>query len=379
VRGLPNTEPSWVYGNFLYILYEEEEVAATYGGCTSGKNQLAWGGPTRIRAIPLLAFADTWPNEKDGPIILAQVELGPGCAVAQIHNQVRKYVDAARPTTRTVSYEGDKDLVKDQPKRLSFHVIGGPAKSVTLYLWAAEISSLLYTQLAPHSHAIPVLETGSQLGDTSNLSHKHDLDMSQVTVDEESPVHGEKHDVLFPFRGPEEAKNEHIKVGKDQPEGDLKIVDDLGGAVTGGAHTHPLVVASGDGKTLATTEPVGDLSFGSHHHETERDTTGATGQGERADVIEGGLTDRLSCIDDLQVYLDDDPTPITAQILAQLGAPANGWDKLGDGTSAHRLVTEGTGPIALERIRALNQGEHTLEFKVENASGGNLRYNLYVE
>jgi len=42
---------------------------------------------------------------------------------------------------------------------------------------------------------------------------------------------------------------------------------------------------------------------------------------------------------------------------------------------------EGTGPISLERIATINQGTHTLVFTLNknNPSGGNIRYNLYVE
>jgi hypothetical protein len=377
VRGLPNTEPSWVYGNFLYILYEEEEVAATYGGCTSGKNQLAWGGPTRIRAIPLLAFADTWPNEKDGPIILAQVELGPGCEVAQIHNQARKYVDAARPTTRTVSYEGEKNLAKDHSKRLTFHVIGGPSSSATLYLWGDEFSSLHYTQLGAHEHKIPELETTVKEQQAHDLSHDHTIDLSPATTAQENPEHG--HNLKLPVNE-EATKEEAFKLAEsaDHTKWFLNLgTGEFKPEVTAGAHTHAL---TGEHPTMTATLSV---PGGSHYHTTKARTddgdavtTGPTGQGV---LIEAGPTARLTDLDDLRVWLDD--TDITDQVLAQLGGPANGWEKLGDGTSAHKLHVDqgGTGAIALERIAALNQGEHTLEFMVENDTGGNLRYNLYVE
>jgi hypothetical protein len=162
----------------------------------------------------------------------------------------------------------------------------------------------------------------------------------------------------------------------------IKSFKDLGNAdfqpkVTGGGHAHMLI-----GVHPTASTPL-SASQWSHHHTTKtklddgtRVTTGPTGQG---DVIPAGPTARLTYIDDLRVWLDG--TDITDLVLAQLGSSANGWDKLGDGTSAHPLQVEqgGTGAIALERIAALNQGEHALEFKVENDSGGNLRYNLYVE
>jgi hypothetical protein len=219
------------------------------------------------------------------------------------------------------------------------------------------------------------LETGSQLGDTSELSHTHEIDLGLVVAAQEDPVHGAGHDVKFPFDGEDLENAENIRVGHEDPRGDMKIAADLGGKVTGGAHTHSLALTDG-GQTLGTSGALGAFSIGSHHHVTVENTTGATGQGEAADVIEPGRTSRLTYLDDLRVYLDD--SDITDDILAQLGGPANGWAKLGDGNSGHRLQG-GTGAIALERIAALSQGEHTLELLVENDSGGNLRYNLYVE
>ena len=375
VRGLPRNNPAWVYGNFLYIQYEEEETAAINDGCMSGKNQLAWGGPTRIRAVPVLAFADAWPNETEGPIILAQVELDPRCAVAQIHNQVRKYVDAARPTTRAVSYEGEKDLAKDHSKRLSFHVIGGPSSSATLYLWGDKFSSLHYTQLGAHEHKIPELETSSEEQEAHDLSHHHDMDLSSATTAEDDPEHD--HDLKIPVN--EDPTNEDaIRTAANADF--IKSFKDLGNKdfqprVTGGKHTHPLT-----GVHPTQTAPL-SVPGSSHHHTTktqtdagESVTTGPTGQGN---VIEAGTTARLTFFDDLRVWLDG--TDTTDLILAQLGGPENDWDKLGDGTPKHKLVTDGTGPIALERIATLNQDAHILEFKVDNDSGGNIRYNLYVE
>lgn len=377
VCGLPNTNPAWVYGNFLYIRYEEEEIAVTNDGCTSGKNQLAWGGPTRIRAVPVLAFADAWPNESEGPIILTQVELDASCAVVHVHNQVRKYVDAARPATRTVSYEGEKDIAKESPKRLSFHVIGGPATSATLYLWADKFSALYYTQLGAHEHRIPPIDTDKEQG--SDLSHTHGVDLSQVTVGSAGSVHGSAHDIVFPANKVSgNISNKHaIDVSENLDS--TKKLSDLGNeefvpSISGGSHTHDELIVPAGG--VVTFPPQDDLSLPEHGHTTLESTTDATGQGA---VIPAGTTARLTYIDDLKVSLDG--TDITAQIRSQLGGSTNDWDKLGDGTSAHHLnvAQGGTGAVALERIATLNQGEHTLEFLVDNDSGGNLRYNLYVE
>ena len=81
VRGRPNTDPAWVYGNFLFLQYAEEPTVALTDGCalSSGRAELAWGGPTRIRAMPVLGFSDSWPDE--GPDEGAGADpAGPGGA-----------------------------------------------------------------------------------------------------------------------------------------------------------------------------------------------------------------------------------------------------------------------------------------------------------
>jgi hypothetical protein len=380
VRGLPRTDPAWVYSNFLFIQYAEEQTGVTSGGCrlAAGGSDLAWAGPTRIRALPLVGFADTWPNEGAGQILLAQVELDAGCAVAQIHNQARKYVDAVKAGTRSLSFEGDKDLDRDNGKKLSFHVAGGSASAVTLYLWADAFPSLYYTQLGAHEHQIPAIETTSQ--DGLDLAHSHEVDLSQVTVGDAGSAHGSDHDIKFPANKQSGNLANKIAIDVDDNVDGTKLLSQLGNddyqpAITGGLHTHDALVLPAGG--VWTLEPDGGLALADHHHTTLESTTGATGQGGASDVIPAGRTKRLTHLDALRVYLD--AQEITDAILAQLGGPTQGWDRLGDGTSGHALVASGTGAIALERIATIGQGEHTLEFKVDNDSGGNIRYNLYVE
>ncbi len=141
VVGVPSTEADWVFGNYLTIEYAEETVSAVQDGCTvkSEKCDLAWGGPTRIRATPRLSFQSAWPNEAAGLVMLGQVELGAGCEVVHIHNGVRKYVDAADSTVRSYALEGEKDIDGQNSKVLSFHIKGGPPSSVLLYLRGARI------------------------------------------------------------------------------------------------------------------------------------------------------------------------------------------------------------------------------------------------
>ena len=60
VQGIPSSEPGWVFGNYLTISYAEEKENEADDGCQvkSGCCDVAWGGPTRIVARPLLAFQD---------------------------------------------------------------------------------------------------------------------------------------------------------------------------------------------------------------------------------------------------------------------------------------------------------------------------------
>lgn len=387
VHGLPNSNSAWTFGNYLYIEYAEQQVATSNDGCNlaSNKNDLAWGGPTRIRAIPKLAFADSWPNELKGPIILAQVELDSSCAVAQIHNAPRKYVDAAKSATRAVSYEGEKDIDKNNSKTLTFHIEGGPAKSVILYLWGEKFSSLFYTELGAHEHNIPEIDTAEQISDTAEvLDHTHTVDIKDLAVTEEGSIHGSKHDIKFPANDPSEkdiSDDYAINVGTTADE--FKWLSELNynnklGLVNGGEHSHELLLPSGG--LVLTTPPDTTMSSGSHHHRTEESTTKKTGQGR---LPKEDRTKRLTYVDNLQVILDGTDN-ITDLILSQLR-----WDWLGDGTSAHEMATIGSNAIALHRISTFNQGVHTLEFrcptKKENNNvevtdwGGNIRYNLYVE
>ena len=228
-----------------------------------------------------------------------------------------------------MSYEGEKDIDKSNSKRLSFHVLGGPASAVTLYLWADTLSTLYYTEIGAHRHDIPELETSTEGLAEYDLSHDHDIDLSAVgTLDD-----GEPHDHNLKIPVSEEGNNEDAVKLANNPS-DTKLFKDLGNddfrpEVLGGQHTH---VSSG----VHSTQPTTGLSVPdtTHHHTTkttksngEPVTTKRTGQG---DLIDSKRTDPLAYIDELKVWLDG--TDITDAILAQLGGPANGWERLGDGT-----------------------------------------------
>jgi hypothetical protein len=364
VHGLPNNNSAWTFGNYLYIEYAEQQVATSNDGCNmaSNKNEIAWGGPTRIRAIPKLAFADSWPNELKGPIILAQIELDSSCAVTQIHNAPRKYVDAAKSATRAVSYEGQANIDQNNSKKLSFHIKGGPAKSVTLYLWGEKFSSLYYSELGKHSHHFShesENNTSQQHDEVTSHSHNFSFEGLKVKVSGSHPHKEITADVTNEADAKDSIKLSKSKDGNEDLHAQVKF------RVKGGDHSHTLILPSNP-----TTDPQ-TVAVGEHSHLVEGETSSV---GKRTEATVSGKSYKY--FDDLQVYLDGDPAPITPEILSQLG-----WTELGDGSSGHQLVDEGSGPIALERIRTLNEGEHTLEFKLKvgNETGGKIRYNLYVE
>lgn len=388
VAGLPNTEQAWVYGNFLVIRYAEETTAETNCGCSQGNGEVSWGGPARIRSEPILEFQDAWPDEAAGATILAQVELNAGCAVAQIHNQVRKYVDAARSQTLSLSLEGEKDIDGDNAKVLSFHVQGGLAKTATLYLQASQFSTYFYTQLGAHKHSIPELDSDTQkftdgsTSDTTALSHTHIVDITELAVTDVGSNHGADHDIKFPAKKESGNMSNKYTIDVSGTADDFRRLSELNfegepGVVLGGLHSHTLSLPHEGQIPSGPPDTPLSVSTGDHTHTTIEDETGVTGQKVGGLVIDPGTTKRLKHIDELRVILDG--TDITQDIIAQLGGEPNGWKTLGDGSSAHNLVKFGTPEIALERIKTINAGDHTLEFIPGNDSGGNIRYNLYVE
>jgi len=363
VVGIPSTEEDWVFGNYLTIEYAEEPVASVQDGCSvrTDKGDLAWGGPTLIRAIPVLAFQGAWPNEASGKVLLAQVELGAGCEVTRIHNGVRKYVDAAAPSVHSLAFEGEKDIDKQNSKVLHFHIRGGPPRSVLLYLWGERLSTLFYTELPAHTHPAGNLITGLAGGDTKG--HTHDVVIGDIPS-EPAPAH--HHDI---------EANAVVDSGdvslKLRSGGDIVDLTHVIKAKALDANDHFHTVALG----TIPTEPGGTSD--DHDHRI----TGDTGSRGVADVESGGARisgNELTYLNRLKVLLNDHE--ITSAVLAQLGGTIAGWGELGDGTENHPLVTTGTGAIDLLRLDlTLVEGEHTLEFKVDNASGGKIRYNLYVD
>jgi hypothetical protein len=359
VVGVPSTEDDWVFGNYLTIEYAEETVASAQDGCAvrTDRRELAWGGPTLIRATPVLAFQGSWPDEAGGKVLLGQVELGAGCEVTRIHNGVRKYVDAAAPSVRSLAFEGEKDIDQQNPKVLSFHIRGGPPRSVLLYLWGGRFSTLFYTELPAHTH--PVDLTSTPTGD-STVGHTHEFTIGDIDT---SPQDAHSHDI----EGSAFVEGGDISL-KLRGGGEVVNLTDVIQAKAKNANSHFHTVS------IPTKETT--LSGQADPHAIAGDTgsRGVTDAGSGGARTSGS---ELTYVRRLKVYLDGNE--ITSEVLTQLGWPAAGWSTLGDGTAGHPLVMSGTGAIDLLRVNlTLVEGEHKLELRVDNSSGGNIRYNLYV-
>jgi hypothetical protein len=359
VAGTPSPSPGVIFGNFLVIAYAEQRVQPVNDGCVATSaaggcgGNLAWGAPTRIRAVPKLEMVDTWPSDQSGRIVLAQIGLQAGCQVSEIQSGVRRYAVAAQPpTAHPISLEGEKDIDSSNPKVLYFHIDGGVPDSVTLYLRGAEFSTLHYSEMGSHTHAVALNTTDT------NLTLRHTHTASNGTTDEAAD-----HTHNYLVDGGETTGG--IDVNDDQVVG--RINTDTSAILPAGKHTHQV-----SGLTLDSA-----LQDGPHHH-TVNGATAAAGAPNGA-VRPGN---RLQYLSALEVLYDNQP--ITTQILGQLsGNDPTHWpagSALGNGTNVHVFVVNGTGKIDLTQLGLdFTPGEHSLTFQVSGAgNGGQIKYNLYV-
>ena len=392
VCGTPRRADGVTFGNYLVIAYREEKVApqsdgcrvqgvydsgrdacgcqrsahatnSCHGGCGCGSCQTgkgcqcgggasetyAWGAPSRIRSEPLLMFQDTWPYESSGKILLAQVEMDAQCRVIGVKSGMRRYASASKPpTTIPISLEGEKDIDKDNPKILRFHVDGGYPDTALLYLQGFPFSSLYYTELGSHTHAI----TATTAKVVRSFNHNHGLE--KFTLEEE-PGHNHRlltdtqdgNDVLEADNhdsDPEEWSSKMVEDNKPHSHGIAEF--ELASVSEHWEHSHPVTASAAN--------------------------TGVSNKSARSGTARNQL-------DALQVSFDD--MDITPEILAQLEALNPGkWAKLGDGGSNHELVKNGTGPIDLRQIDGVDLSPgtpHTLVFALAGG-GGQIHYNLYV-
>ncbi|MCA9625035.1 MAG: hypothetical protein KC731_38685 [Myxococcales bacterium] len=350
VRGVPSSDEGWIFGNYLVARYDEHTEVEAQDGCRveNGCCETAWGGPTRIVARPDLSFQHAWP--KDG-VVLAQVELDESCAVKSLRTGVRKYATPVTSAARSFALEGEREIDEHNPKRLYFH-LEGPTRSVMLYLRAAKFSTLFYSELGVHSHALDT--------ETKNAGaappHTHPLGDATLSLAGEHS-HGASANV------DEDGAGTAFEI--DDPSATINLAQ-LGLSIAaGGEHTHAF---EGDDPA---TGPGGALP--SHHHAITGVSTEPQGQPPVSARVGESIREY---VEGLEVWVDNQN--LTPNILAHLGGAPN-WAALGDGTAAHLLVTEGTAiGIPLDRLGMnVTAGAHLVELRVTKG-GGTIHYNLYV-
>jgi hypothetical protein len=426
---VPSRQPtSPLGGYFLVIQYAEETEPGTRADCREGVGTTP---PARIREAPHLAFTETWPNHQacgqvghpsDCAVVLALITLDASCQVQSIDATVRQWAHSAVPNqVHPYGLEGEKDIDPYNAKVLHFQVRGGPPDAVLLYLWADAISSLLYTELGNHTHALSTTATVPQ---TAVADHTHSVppattsDDAHIVTDEVVPgsagsgndpghdplsagTSGHTHAIRQAANPIAGVSGENIGTSPDQFDSILTFLQtdgDIGGSWSGipstYGPTHPVDPTAHPGTTFIQMDGV-------HTHKTTRvesdAATSGTFSATETITVTGGIADAGNTVssvgslpfqardgdpaygyfDTLRIKLDG--TDITGLVTAQLG-----WTSLGDGTAGHPLVTSGTGSIDLVRLGlSLGVGTHTLELFLQTvpgtSNGGKVLYNLFVE
>jgi len=365
VSGVPSTSPGVVFGNLLAVSYRETRAFPASGGCVVGapyracSGQLAWGAPTRIIADAVFEVLDAWPAADSGKVVLAQIELSKTCEVVRCSPSVRKYaVPAKAGKTRVLSLAGDSDVAADCPKLLHFHIADGLPERAQLYLRGGKISSLWYSELAKHAHALTIDVDGGSW--TVNLDHLHGLE-GETDLD---GAHGH----TFWVEGANAQNDGGFKMAENQFD-------------------------TGNSAKITADDPNTPLLFSKEHrHKLDAVTIGAPSR--TSDIItpdfsassigETGMDPGVrpgqrpyTYFKEIKVKLDG--AAVTDKILEQLPTLA----QLGVGDSgtpeSEPFVADGTGVIDLLLLGVdLLPGAHTLEFIVP-AGGGKLYYELYID
>ena len=304
-------------------------------------------------------------------MLLALVTLTPSCEVDAVFTGAREY---ARPThisqVQPFSFEGEKDIDKDNPKRLRFNINGVPA-SVRLYLWGDRLSTLYYTELGQHSHSFdkptePASKYDEHWHELSN--HTHNLPAANVHNHRIRQAYGSTLGVPAPSGADvATAGSPHPRYAySDQNDPNAQFIEQT--AVT---FQQPTAVPSPNTST-GVKHDAAEL----HRHQIPATSPfGATDFGAR-----GPHENSYGFLNDLRVSLRVGlvTTDITPAILTQLH-----WTSLGTGHQNDLLNTDGTGEIDLlaianeKKIDLSLPNTYELTFSVADG-GGKVAYNLFV-
>lgn len=405
VIGKPSTTEGQVDGNYLMIQYREETRAEEPGSCAprgngSNNGQSPSGGPSRVRATPIISWSNAFPHENSDKIVLAQVELSATCEVRNVYSYIRRYIGPTSVTTvRQYALEGERHIDEKNPGRIYFHIRGHQPNAVTLYLRAEKFSTLFYTEMGQHGHGLTI-ELNNLNVDTK---HSHMLNIQEpkrVTVSNMRPngqLTDHSHRItadVGQMRSNVEGTNWYAldltSPTADNTSRDIVLTGEppLGRVnmkVSGGAHDHAISGKTDDG-SFKLDEP---LSLKTK----VLDPAGVMDQLARSIIVNDKETaTALTYVKNLQVYIGNAGSAgvnRTEQILSQIITvqPGMGWldlngnGFLGDGGSTHPLVQKGTGAIRLDLISndlSFPEGEYYIELRVESG-GGRMLYNLYVE
>jgi hypothetical protein len=413
---VPNQPSTTGIGYFLIARYSEELVAGgdPWCGGTNGPPR-----PGRVREEPVLEWSEDVPTHErcqkgtegiDCGVLLALVVLNASCELDHIQIGVREY---ARPThvsqVQAFSFEGEKDIDKDNPKTLNFRILGGSPASVSLYLWGDKFSSLYYTELGGHEHrlsSLTLVESVASFPDHKHQlpAHTHRPQGSPTTDDADA---GHRHSIRTSPRSTTSFDFGVTTIELPHPEIPTSSVDSpeyhrfgfvdktltrpaagLGEdsgflGLDGKQHKHPFtfqltdaVDANGQPTLTQTDGLTAPIPASSHTHTLAAPVDVSTVGSD----VRARSGNAHTYLEDLKVELDD--TDITQLILDHY-VPQS-WQTLGNGQKEHPLNDrDGTGQIDLLAIAAevgvdlSTDITHQLRFGVANG-GGKVLYNLYV-
>ncbi|GGL04241.1 hypothetical protein [Streptomyces flaveus] len=399
---VPAQPPVKQGGYFLVLRYTEEFLPAADDPCA----RPAAPQSARVRERAEFVWTEDYPAQdlasadKDGTdsaVVLAYVTLDDQCRVTSIETGIRQY---ARPTHTTqvtgFALEGEKDIAPGNSKVLHFEIRGGAPNAVVLYLWGGKFSDLYYTQLGGHQHTltqgnIPLSPETIKLVDHRHrlTDHTHRPEGSTPATEDTDLTHG--HGLLTELEGlggtfgrtpiplaeiptrerrwdqlEYHRQSRHENGQKDLMAPWIEPVKQkpLGGPVKADGSAVP---AETEGMSQSLADAV-------HSHTLTADlNVSSTGSPNRQAASEPAY----AFLSDLKIKIDT--KPVTDKVLRFLR-----WPQLGDGGSQSDLVLKGTEALDLIDIAnsaglPMDAGPHTLEFYVDNDSGGKLLYNLYVE